>query len=112
MWLDFHLIRWYKISLGLLGLFYCLQPGAMVFVQDYWTVLFICMVVIQEVDGNSDILDSTATIELVLHSKDNVRSSKYVRGVYTSAGAVRSVEGDLEQVNYIFLINNILIILK
>ena len=63
MWLDFHLIRWYKISLGLLGLFYCLQPGAMVFVQDYWTVLFICMVVIQEVDGNSDILDSTATIE-------------------------------------------------
>lgn len=46
----------------------------------------------------ADARATTATLELILHTQDNIRTSKYVRGMYSSAGAVMKVEGNLEQV--------------
>lgn len=45
-----------------------------------------------------EIYSNEATIELILHSQDNIRSTKYIHGIYTSAGAVFKVEGNMEQV--------------
>ena len=47
-----------------------------------------------------DIFKNEATIELILHSDDNIRTIKYIHGVYTSAGAVFKVEGNMEQVSH------------
>lgn len=47
---------------------------------------------------SAHILASAATIELILHNDDNVRAIKYIRGIYTTAGAVLNVEGNIEQV--------------
>lgn len=66
--------------------------------SNNWIVLIIVCLSISEVSCVTDVLASAATIELIMHSEDNVRTSKYVRGVYTTMGAVMKVEGNLDQV--------------
>ena len=61
------------------------------------------MLLIDEVWSESnlgDIFENEATIELILHSDDNIRTIKYIHGVYASAGAVFKVEGNMEQVSH------------
>lgn len=44
------------------------------------------------------ILDTTATMELIIHTDDQVKLTKYVRGIYSPAGKITNVEGNIEQV--------------
>lgn len=50
-----------------------------------------------------NIYRNEAAMEIILHSEDNIRTIKYIQGVYTSAGAVFKVEGNMEQVRHLTL---------
>ena len=51
----------------------------------------------------SNVFTSKAVIELILQSGEGMWTSKDIRSVYTNAGAVMNVEGNLEQVGSLSL---------
>lgn len=65
-----------------------------------WTILLFSLFglsfVYEPVDGAS--FDTTAAMEVILHTSEQIKMTKYVRGVYTNAGSVTHVEGNVEQV--------------
>lgn len=68
--------------------------------QLWWILLVLLIDEVWSESNLGDIFENEATIELILHSDDNIRTIKYIHGVYTSAGAVFKVEGNMEQVSH------------
>lgn len=48
--------------------------------------------------SSAELHTAPAAMELIVHTDDQIRMTKYIRGVYTPAGQIVSVEGNIDQV--------------